>query len=158
MVAPGHQPVCLSSVVRLLLLTAYIQQQVARGSIRLLMIFIDYCSYRYAKSDPITDWTTVTHDQFNNFRMSNDYMFAKNVPGKNRSPRHWWPRHTTSSWRALGRSSTTSAWNSLVTRMEPYVSNRAHIWTSCCWTTSNISELDQTLTSVPLLRKEIILR
>ena len=67
---------------------ARIKKQVARGSIRLLMIFIDYCSYRYAKSDPITDWTTVTHDQFNNFRMSNDYMFAKNVPGKNRSPRH----------------------------------------------------------------------
>ena len=58
------------------------KKMVARGSIRLLMIFIDYCSYRYAQSDPITDWTTVTHDQFSNFRMMPNYMLAKNTIGK----------------------------------------------------------------------------
>jgi len=58
------------------------KKMVARGSIRLLMIFIDYCSYRYAQSDPITDWTTVTHDQFSNFRMMPSYMLAKNTIGK----------------------------------------------------------------------------
>ena len=38
------------------------KKPITRGSIRLIMIFIDYCSYRYAKSDPIADWTTVTQD------------------------------------------------------------------------------------------------
>ena len=60
------------------------KKQVARGSICQLMIFMDYCSYRFAQSDPISDWTTVTHDQYNNFRLSHDYMLAKNIPGKTR--------------------------------------------------------------------------
>ena len=63
---------------------ARFKKQVARGSIRQLMIFMDYCSYRFAQSDPISDWTTVTHDQYNNFRLSHDYMLAKKIPGKTR--------------------------------------------------------------------------
>ena len=58
------------------------KKPVALGSIRLLMIFIDYCTYRHAQSDPITDWTAVTHDQFNTFRMLDNYMYAKKTPGK----------------------------------------------------------------------------
>jgi len=58
------------------------KKPIARGSICLIMIFIDYCSYRYAKSDPITDWTTVTQDQFNKFRLLDNYIYAKKTPGK----------------------------------------------------------------------------
>jgi len=32
--------------------------------------------------DPITDWITVTHNQFNNFHMMPSYMLAKNTIGK----------------------------------------------------------------------------
>jgi len=58
------------------------KKTVAQGSIRLLLIFIDYCFYWYAQLDPITDWTTVTHNQFNTFRMMPNYMLAKNTIGK----------------------------------------------------------------------------
>ena len=47
------------------------KKPVVRGSVRLLLIFIDYCSYRFAQLDPISDWNSVTPDQFNNFRLLN---------------------------------------------------------------------------------------
>jgi len=55
---------------------------IEHGSICLLLIFSDYCAYRHAQWDPITDWTAVTHDQFNAFRMLDNYMYAKKTPGK----------------------------------------------------------------------------
>ena len=45
---------------------------------RLLMVFLDYVRYRVYKQEPITDsWDIITQEEFQNFRVSPDYLIAK---------------------------------------------------------------------------------
>ena len=49
-------------------------QKISRGDQRLVQVFLDYVTFRNSSNNPIgDDWTSITQDDFDSYRISPDY-------------------------------------------------------------------------------------